>query len=204
MSREDEFFTMCTTLPFEEQKDDRAEDSIPELIKVAEYRDAGNMQAAVDYGKTLIKMFPDNDLPAFMVAYIYYQREYPDEAFQVAIESIPKCPRRYRLYSVAGLAEFDRGRLPEALVWWSRSVTAQCMVVDYQEHDPFLHLAHAALVVGMKQEAQALFTMSDAIEPSAPRIDANAQAKLQSLTNSWVKEPLKRVLAHLEKNYLRV
>src|SRR5690348_10504130 len=133
MNRAEKFFQMCTTLPFEENKDDRDERAVPEIVHVAELRDAGNMQDAIDYGKALIKMYPNFDLIPFMISYIYYQRDFPQEAFQVAVDAIPRCPRKYRLYAVAGLAEFKRGHLPEALVWWTRSVIAQCSVVDYQE-----------------------------------------------------------------------
>jgi len=40
---------MCTTLPFEEIKDERDESSIPELLHVAELRDAGSTQDAIEY-----------------------------------------------------------------------------------------------------------------------------------------------------------
>ena len=202
MNREEKFFRMSTTLPFEEVKDPRDETSVPELVHVAQMRDAGSVQDAIDYAKSLMKMYPDNDLIPFMVAYIYYQRHCPDEALEIAVDAIPRCPRRYRLYSVAGLAEFDRGRLPEALVWWARSVVAQCTVTDFQEHDPFLHLAHAAEIAGLKPEAEALFTMSDAIEPSKMRLDSESLANLSPIKNSWVREPLVRVVQHINKTYL--
>ncbi len=202
MSREEKFFRMSTTLPFEEVKDPRDETSVPELVHVAQMRDAGNVQDAIDYAKSLMKMYPDNDLIPFMVAYIYYQRHFPDEALEIAVDAIPRCPRKYRLYSVAGLAEFDRGRLPEALVWWARSVVAQCTVTDFQEHDPFLHLAHAAEIAGSKLEADALFTMSDAIEPNKMRLDSESLANLSAIKNSWAREPFLRVIQHINKTYL--
>ncbi|HEC22921.1 MAG TPA: hypothetical protein ENI95_08400 [Chloroflexi bacterium] len=202
MSRAERFYKMCVDLPYEEVKDSRDENSIPELVTVAEMRDAGNMQDAVDYASALMKMYPDNDLIPFMVAYIYYQKDFPEEAIRVALEAIPRCPRKYRLYSVLGLAEFSRGRLPEALVWWARSVVAQCMVSDYQEPDPFLHLAHAAEAVGAKREARMLFSVSDAIEPDAPRLDDESLEKMRALKKSWVRDPLIRVLKYIDRNYL--
>lgn len=202
MSKEDKLFEMATTLPFQEEKDERDESSIPELLRVAELRDEGSAQEAIDYGKALIKMYPDNDLIPFMLAYIYYQRHFPDEALQIAIEAIPKCPRRYRLYSVAGLAEYDKDRLPEALVWWTRSVIAQCEVVDYQEADPFLYLAHIAQILGSKRQADVFFAMVDAIEPNTYRLPAADIEKLQAFKNSWARKPAEKVLSYVEDNYL--
>lgn len=196
------FFAMCTTLPFEEIKDDRNEDSIPELQHVAELRDSGNMQDAIDYGMSLMKMYPDNDLIPFMIGYIYYQKQFPREAMQLAINAIPNCPRKYRLYSLAGLAEFEQNHLPEALVWWSRSIIAQCSVVDYQEYDPFMHMACAAETIGAKREAQLLYTMTDAIEASAPRVDATSAEKIAAVRTSWAAQPLANVLQHLDERYL--
>lgn len=202
MSKEDKFFQMATSLPFEEVKDDRDESSIPELVRVAELRDEGSAQEAIDYGKALIKMYPDNDLIPFMLAYIYYQRHFPDEALQIAIEAIPKCPRKYRLYSVAGLAEYDKDHLPEAFVWWARSVIAQCEVVDYQEVDPFLYLAHTAEVLGSKRQAKVFFAMVDAIEHEEMRLPYDEIDKLQLLKDSWARKPIQKVLDHVEDSYL--
>lgn len=198
----DRFIKMCTTLPFEEVKDDRDESSIPELLHVAELRDAGSTQDAIEYANSLMKMYPDNDLIPFMVAYIYYQKQFPREAMQTAVAAIPKCPRKYRLYSVAGLAEFDQGHVPEAIVWWCRSVVAQCTIVDFQEHDPFLYLAHSAEILGARREFTALFTMTDSIDPKRPRLEQAEIEKLSFVKNSWVKEPLLKVIQHIEANYL--
>lgn len=196
------FIAMCTTLPFEEVHDERDENSIPELKHVAELRDAGNMQDAIDYGISLMKMYPDNDLIPFMIGYIYYQKQFPKEAMQMAISSIPKCPRKYRLYSLAGLAEFDQRHLAEALVWWSRSVVAQCTLQDFQEHDPFLHLAHAADIIGAKRQSQLLFTMADAVEPTQPRLDQPELEKMLALKGMWIVEPFTEVLEQLDSKYL--
>lgn len=201
-SKTDKFVQMAINLPFPEVKDDRGERSVPELVKVATLRDEGSVQEAIEYAKALMKMYPDNDLIPFMVAYIYYQKQYPQEAIQTALDAIPNCPRKYRLYSVAGLAEFDRDRLPEALVWWSRSVIAQCMVTDYQDHDPFMHLGHAATVIGDRATADLFFTMTDAIDPTKPRLEPDFVDKLIPLREHWVKPGLVRVFAHIVKNHL--
>jgi tetratricopeptide (TPR) repeat protein len=202
MSKAEKFFQMATTLPFEEEKDERDEGAVPEIVHVAKLRDAGNMQDAIDYGNSLIKMYPSFDLLPFMVAYIYYQKDFPQEALQVAVHAIPQCKRRYRLYAVAGLAEFKRGNLAEALVWWSRSVIAQCTVVDFQESEPFLFLAHAAELVGGKRESAMLFTMTDAIEQSGLRLSEAEIAGLSALNSSWVRQPLLTVLKHIDDKYL--
>lgn len=203
MNKSEKFFQMCTTLPLEEVRDDRDETSIPELANVAKLRDAGSTQEAVDYAIALMKMYPDNDLVPFMASYIYYQREFPREALQTAIEAMPRCPRKYRLYSVAGLAELDLGHIPEALVWWSRSVVAQCIVQDYQEYDPFLHLAHAAEIIGAKRQADLLYLMTDTIQPDGPRMDQSTLAHLNPLKTSWARKPLVQVLEHLDVEYLQ-
>ncbi|MBN1428756.1 MAG: hypothetical protein JXB07_10245 [Anaerolineae bacterium] len=196
------FIKMCTSLPFEEVKDERDEGSVPELLHVAELRDAGSTQDAIEYANSLMKMYPDNDLIPFMVAYIYYQKQFPREAMQTAVAAIRKCPRKYRLYSVAGLAEFDQDHIPEAIVWWCRSVIAQCTILDFQEHDPFLYLAHMAEVLGSKREATAFFTMTDSIDPKRPRLDLEEVERLSSIKSSWAQAPLVKVLRHIEANYL--
>ncbi len=202
MDREEKFYNMCISLPFEEIKDNRDERSIPELVHIAELRDTGNVMDAIEYAKSLMKMYPDNDLIPFMIAYIYYQRKFADEALEMAVEAIPKCPRKYRLYSVAGLAEFDRGRIPESLVWWSRSTIAQCQVTDFQEHDPFLYLAHVAEILDAQKAAQALFTMSDAIEPGKLRLDEPSLGKLGKISQLWAAKPTRRVIDYIDDTYL--
>jgi hypothetical protein len=199
MDREDRFYQACLQLPQPEGRDERDERSVPELAEVAHLRDEGSFQDAIDYGKALIRMYPDFDLIYYMIAHIYYQKELPDEARQIALEGMAECNRRYRLYAVAGLAEFDKGKLPEALVWWSRSVVAQCEVVDFHEHDPFLYLAHAANVVGAKRAREVLFQMADVIEPAGYRLTADSLMRLDPLRKLWVSEPFKLVLKELEQ-----
>jgi hypothetical protein len=75
-------------------------------------------------------------------------------------------------------------------------------VVDYQEYDPFMHMAYAAETIGAKREAQLLFTMTDAIEASAPRVDEPAAQKIAAVKSHWVAEPLAKVLQHLDERYL--
>jgi tetratricopeptide (TPR) repeat protein len=203
MDRYEQFYHMCTTLPLPEEKDERGENSVPELAKVAELRDSGNVRHAIEYAEGLMKLYPDHDLIPFMIAYMYYQKELPEEAHQVATEAMEKCPRKYRLYSVAGLAEFARGRLPEALVWWSRSVVAQCQMVDFQEYDPFLHLAHAALAIGAKREAASFFEISDAIARDTLRLSPANEARLAPIAGSWYVESLRRALQEINTKYLR-
>jgi hypothetical protein len=202
MSREEQFIKKCITLPFEEKKDDRDEMTVPELAKVARLRDEGSFQESIDYGQALIKMYPDFDLIPFMLAYIYYQKDFPLEARKLAVEAIPKCARKYRLYSVAGLAEFIQDKLPEAIVWWAWSTIAQCTISDFQEYDPFLYLAYAAEIIGAQREADIFFTMVDAIESSQPRLDDSALKRLSALNNSWVRKPLIQVLKYIDKQYL--
>lgn len=202
MSREDKFFQLSTTLPYPERNDERDESSVPELANVVELFESGSAQGAIEYGKSLMKMYPDNDLIPYMLATIYHQRNFPDEALELAVEAIPQCPRRYRLYAMAGLAEFDRSRLPEALVWWSRSVVAQCSVMDFQEPRPFLHLAHTAELINAKREADMFFTMTDAMAEDRPRLSDEAIERLATVRGSWVARPLTRVLAHLDQEHL--
>lgn len=199
MNREDKFYEACLELPLAEGKDERDELSLPEIVEVAQLRDDGSYQEAIDYAKALVKMYPDFDLIYYMIAHIYYQKEHPAEAKRMAMEGMEECNRRYRLYAVAGLAEFDMERLPEALVWWSRSIVAQCDVVEFQDHDPFLHMAHAADIVGAKRPSETLFQMADVIEPSGYRLTAASLMRLNPLRKSWVSEPFKLVLKELEK-----
>ena len=199
MEKEDKFYQACINLPQPEERDGRNELSVPELVEVARLRDDGNAQDAIDYARGLIRTFPDFDLIYYMIAHIYYQKEHPAEAKQVAVEGMGACKRRYRLYAVAGLAEFDMKKLPEALVWWSRSVVAQCAIVEFQDHDPFLHLAHAAEIVGSKRPSEALFEMADVIEPGAYRLTADSLMRLNPLRKSWVSEPFRLVLKELEQ-----
>ncbi len=195
------FLRMAVTLPIEEIKDERDETDIPEISQVAELRDSSSMQEAIEYGTAIMKMFPDIDLIPFMIAYMYYQKDYPKRAIEVALEAIPRCKRKFRLYSVIGLAEFSQGHLPEALVWWARSVVAQCKVVDFQEEDPFLHLAHAASVIGADEEAKVYFAVADAIVPERRRLTPDEVDRLLPLRNHWSKEPLKQVLRHIIDTY---
>ncbi len=203
MSRAQKFIDMCINLPFEELRDERDETTIPELLHVAEMRDAGNMQDAIDYGRALTKMYPDFDLIPFMIAYIYYQKDFSQEALQTAIEAVPRCPRKYRLYAVAGLAEFRRGHLPEAFVWFSRSAVAQCKIQDFQESDPFLYLANAAEILGARREAEMLFQMVEAIErQKPPHLNPADIDLLIELRESWAREPLLQVLRTIDSQYL--
>jgi len=197
----EKLFRMATNLPFEEVRDDRDETSVPELAQVAELRDTGNYQDAIGYAEALMKMYPNNDLVPFMIAYMYYQREYPEKAIEIAVEAIPRCPRKYRLYSVAGLAQFGMGRLPEAIVWWSRSVVAQCGILDFQEEDPFLHLAHAASVVGETRLAEKFFNMVDSIDQGKRRLKPHEVDPLIPLRKHWSRDPLVRVLQHIVTTY---
>ena len=202
MSREDRFFKLSTTLPYPERSDERDESSVPELANVVELYESGSAQGAIEYGSSLMKMYPDNDLIPYLLATIYHQRNFPDEALEIAVDAIPQCPRRYRLYAMAGLAEFDRGRLAEALVWWSRSVVAQCAVMDFQEYRPFLHLAHTAEIIDARREADMFFTMTDAMADDRPRLQEHVVERLAAIRGSWVARPLARVLQHLDQEHL--
>ncbi|NDJ52774.1 MAG: hypothetical protein GYB68_06780 [Chloroflexi bacterium] len=203
MSREDKFFKMCTELPYAEEKDPRDEHTIPELAKVAQFRDNDDMASAIEYAQALAKMFSDFDLVPFMIAYMQYADNKPGDALSTAIEAIPKCPRKYRLYSVAGLSEIDQGHVANALVWFTRSAIAQSQVLDFQEVDAYLYLAHAAAAIGATGHADVFFTMTDAIDPSSPRLDKADADRLAPLKDSWAKNPFIKALEYIELHYLR-
>lgn len=203
MSREDKFFRMSIHLPFDEVRDDRSETTVPELAHVAELRDAGRSEDAIAYATSLIKLYPDLDLVPVTLSHLYSQIGLADQALATAVQAIPNCPRKLHLYAAAGLAEFDRGRLAEAFVWWARSAVAQCAIADFRDHEPFLYLAHAAEAVGGTDEADMFFTMSDAIEPRAMRLRETAYAQLAAVAGHWARDPLLRVLRYINAEYLQ-
>ncbi|MGF1506775.1 MAG: tetratricopeptide repeat protein [Chloroflexi bacterium] len=201
MSRADKFYRMCTTLPADEDYDDRDETYVPELVEVAKLRDSGALNDAIAYGKSIQKMYPDYDLIAYMVAHIYFQQQQPKEAMDVALAAIRDCKRKYRLYSVVGLAEYDIDNVANALVWWCRSVVAQGLVSDFQEYDPFLHLSYAAEMTRANKEARILMTMVDAIEPQSPRLNDSYLEKMQSVRTSWARAPFVKAIEHIVEQY---
>lgn len=203
MSREDKFFRMSIHLPFDEVRDSRSESAVPELAHVAELRDSGHDQDAIEYAASLMKLYPDLDLVPVALSHLYSQRGDIERALATAVQAIPNCPRKIHLYAAAGLAEFDRGRLAEALVWWARSAVAQCIVADFRDHEPFLYLAHAAEASGGPDEADMFFTMADAIEPRAMRLRESAYAQLAAVAGHWARDPLLRVLRYVTAEYLQ-
>ena len=75
-------------------------------------------------------------------------------------------------------------------------------MVDYQEVDPFLYLAHTAQILGARRQADVYFSMVDAIEHSQMRLTPDEVGKLDGLRDSWAKKPVLDVLKHVEENYL--
>lgn len=202
MSREEQFVTACTTLPYPETHDPRGENSVPELQYLSTQLDEGHVEYAIEYGRGLIRHFPNNDLVATVVGTLLIQQDREEEVTTLLRGSLPMCPRKYRLYSMAGQADMARDRLANAHVWWSRSAIAQCRVNDYQVHLPFYHLAHAAIVLDAFHEAEALFEMSAVIEPNAPRFSPALEERLEPIRYQWIAEPLFQVLQHIETNFL--
>ena len=202
MSRSEQFFAACTTLPFPEVRDKRGEDSLPELERVSDLVSEGRPIDAIEYGKGLARHYPDVDSIPVIIATLLIETDKAEEVVALVSEAIHNCPRKYRLYSVAGQAELALDNLVNALVWWSRSVIAQCQVIEYQERPPFFHLAHAALVLGARREAKALFAMSSAIDPAAPHLSPDLEDRLEPLATMWAAEPLRQVLTHIEATYL--
>lgn len=203
ISQADRFYKMCTTLPYDESIDERDEKTVPELAILADLRDSGKVQEALGYGTALMKMYPTFDLIPFMLGYMLYQNHDLDKAFEICTAAIRRgCPRNYRLYSVSGLIEFERNKLEEAVVWWCRSVIAQAVVKDFQEYDPFLHLAHTAQIVGANEEELVLFTMTDAIEPQGPRLQGVYIARLRAMEDSWARPPLVKALDYIVNTHL--
>ncbi len=202
MSRTEKFFEMSTRLPKEELIDERTELSLPELRHVAELRDGGSPQDAINYALSLQKMYPDFDLIPFMIAYVQYQDGKPEKAMKTALGAIPECKRKYRLYSVAGLAEYSKDNLANALVWWSRSAIAQAQVADFQEFDPFQYLGHAAKGIGQDEHAQTMYTMATAIDPNAPQDEAVRQDIMTQMKTLWARKPFKQVLDVITRQHL--
>ena len=201
MSRTDKFYEMCTTLPMDEIRDTRDEAYVPELLEIAQLRDSGALNEAIEYGLAITKMFADFDLPYYMVAHIHFQQQNPEEAKNLALSAINNCPRKYRLYSIVGLAEFDLGNLANALVWWCRSILAQGLVSDYQEYDPFLHLSYAAEAVRANQSASILLTMVDAIDPDSPRLSKEYTQPLTELKRHWARGPFQKAIDQIVNQY---
>lgn len=202
MSRADKFFDMSTRLPKDEMDDPRNELSIPELRHVAELRDSGSVQDAINYAQSLQRMYPDFDLIPFMISYIQYQDGKPEKAMQTALDAIPDCKRKYRLYSVAGLAEYSKDNLANALVWWSRSIIAQAEVADFQEYDPFLYLGYASEGVGEVEHAQTLYTMVAAIDPDAPQDEIVRADIMEQMKSLWARRAFKRVIDVITRQHL--
>jgi len=202
MSRNDEYYKACVVLPFPEVHDDRDERSVPELEHLVAKLDAGYRLEAIEYGLGLIRHYRDNDLVPTIVGTLLTQQGRPDAVEDIVRNALPNCPRRYRLYAMAGQAALAQNRLANAAVWWSRSAVAQCQVIDYQVYTPFYNLAHAAVVLNAYHEAESFLAMSAAIDPQAPHLSQDLEALLEPLRSQWVAEPLLRVLQHIEVNYL--
>jgi hypothetical protein len=201
MSRTDKFYEMCTTLPVDEIRDDRDEAYLPELVEIARLRDSGALEDAIEYGLAITKMFSDFDLPYYMVSHIYFQRRKPEKALELALDAIGSCPRKYRLYSVVGLAEFDQQHLANALVWWCRSILAQGLVSDYQEYEPFLHLSYAADAAKASGASKVLLTMVDAIEPDSPRLSKEYTEPLTGIKGHWARPPFRKAIEQIVTQY---
>lgn len=203
MSRAQEFYVACIRLPYPEIRDERGEDSLPELQNLSVKLDEDNAEDALEYGRGLMRHFPDNDFAAAIVGTLLIQLGRPRQVVDVLRVSLPVCPRKYRLYSTAAQADMALNQLANAAVWWSRSAIAQCHVIDYQVYLPFYHLAHIALVLEAYHEAEAFFAMSSAIEPKSPHLSPSLEERLEPLRNQWVAEPLLYVVEHIETRYLR-
>jgi tetratricopeptide (TPR) repeat protein len=203
MSRADQFFIACTQLPYPETRDERGEYSLPELSRLSAKLDGDYVDDAIEYGRGLMRHYPDNDWAPTIVGTLLIQRGRPEEVVDVLRESLPRCPRKYRLYSMAAQADLARNQLSNASVWWSRSAIAQCQIIDYQVYLPFYYLAHIALVLEAFHEAEAFFSMAAAIEPKAPHLSPALEERLDTIRQQWVAEPLHRVVQYIETNFLR-
>jgi hypothetical protein len=202
MSRSDEYYKACIILPYPEVHDDRDESSVPELELLVAKLDVGRRLEAIEYGLGLTRHYPDNDLVPTIVGTLLTQQGRPHQVEGIVRDALPNCPRRYRLYAMAGQAALAQNQLANAAVWWSRSAVAQCQVVDYQVYTPFYNLAHAALVLDAYHEAETFLAMSSAIDSRAPHLSQDLEALLEPLRSHWVAGPLLRVLQHIEVNYL--
>lgn len=202
-SRTEQFYAACVNLPFPEAKDERGEENVPELTRVSSLLDEGRTIQAVGYARGLIRHFPGLDIPAVIAGTLVMNSGRPQDVVDIVRTALPEVPRRYRLYSLAGQAEFALGNLANACVWWSRSAIAQCMVSDYQVHTPFFYMAHVAVVVGAFHQAGSFLAMSSAIEPTAPRLLGDLEEYMEPLGTHWAAGPLKMALEYIEHNYMQ-
>jgi hypothetical protein len=202
MNRDEQFYQACTTLPYPEVRDERDETSVPELERLSVKLEEGQRDNAIGYGQGLMRHYPDNDLVPTAVGTLLTQQNRAQEVGDLLRAALPRCPRRYRLYAMAGQADLALNHLANASVWWSRSVIAQCQVIDYQVYTPFYNLAHVAVVLDAFYEAESLLAMSSAIAPDAPHFSPTLEEILEPLRLQWVAEPLRRVLQHTEEKYL--
>lgn len=199
--KEAQFFQLATTLPFPEIRDDRDEFSIPEIRQLSEIISGGDMAEAHAYANGLMRMFPDFDLIPFSVAYGYLSYRYAKEALDVALEVLPRVKRHYRLYSVVGQAEAARNRLAEGIVWWSRSIIAQCTVLEFLEEDPFVYLGYVSTIIGEQLDADVFFSLADHISGGPRRLDPNQVDILLPLRDHWSRKVVKQLIRHLQVEY---
>lgn len=202
MTRSEQLFMACTSLPYPEVRDERDETSVPELEHLSAKAAEGLREDAIEYGRGLMRHYPDSDLIPAQVGMLLALQNRAYEVSELLRTVLPRCPRRYRLYAMAGQADLALNRLANAAVWWSRSVIAQCHVIDYQVYTPFYNMAHVALVLDAYHAAESFLAMSAAITPSAPHLSPALEAQLEALRQMWVAEPLRRVVEHVEANYL--
>lgn len=199
--KENQFLEMATSVPFLEIRDDRDEFSIPELIQILHIAESGDIAETTAYADGLMKMYPDFDLIPFTLAHVHLRNYSPQGALEVTLAALPKVKRHYRMYAVMGNAEYSRGRLAEAIVWWSRSIIAQCMVMDFLEEDPFLYLGHAATVIGEQLDAEIFFAMADTICDPPRRLTPEQVDQLLPLRDHWSKKPFKKLIKQLQVEY---
>lgn len=138
--------------------------------------------------------------PAVDEAYCWLARHYLlrgqfAEGRETLAQGLANCSRRRRLCRTYGWLELEAGRLNEAADWWLRSAQLQLTARRLDTPEPFLYLAYLAMLYGLTERADQLFTLADSIQHL--RISESGKEELRTLATKTDKQPIVEAIGAL-------
>ena len=161
----DAFVNECFSFDFDEQKETRNWNELPETASIPGLGNGPNPSAALTAIEDALKKYPDFGFLYGWKGYVQQNRlRNRSKAIEIYEEGLKHSLSKISLLDSLGQTYYEENKFDQAVRHWIQSCALQMGTQTFEYAHPFMMLSYVAEKLGMKREANLLFAQTDRLQ----------------------------------------
>jgi tetratricopeptide (TPR) repeat protein len=172
------YVNSCFEIEFDEHQESRDYRQIPELRRIADLGNRGEISEAMQLLQSIADRYPDYDFIYGWKAILLSKCGKLDGARAVVHEGLARSRSKHALCEDMGNIEFEWGNLAEAVKWWIKSIALQKRAAAVDSWHSYIYLAGVATALGEDPASTALLEAVDRQWPEKVRLNGKGRSQV--------------------------